>query len=261
MKLFSSDFESLGQYHDHWASIVLYAPDRFQDLDGNPVDQRAALEEAYEVLRSGFEFVVRKVNNPRQIRIMRELIEMSYEAYLAGDTKMGAHALQECEGLIWPSRSSKLKYVVEAERRAYGDVQTYADVTVSPYPYEGTESDLTPTELQLYAEAHRRCLEFFARQEDFKPFVLVLTAAGGVSQLKQQSWKKTKELIQSMVGEGESTGFVRSEVFVSGMSGVLTHTIETKDRPQISIRSLVQNYVCEPAHFHLDDPIVLQAAA
>jgi hypothetical protein len=259
--LFFKEFESLGQYHDHWATIVLNAPDEFRDVDGNAVDQRAALEEAFDVLRAGFPFVERKVKDQRQLRIMRELLEMSYQAYLVGDTKTGAHRLQECEGLIWPSRSTRLKYVVEAERRAFGEVATYAHVKLSPSPYEGFKSDLTPTEARLCAEANQRCLEFFAKHEDFKPFVLCLESSGGVRQLRQQSWKKAKEEILSLVIQGVGVGFVKSEVVVSGMSGVLVHTIETQGRPQVSVRALVHNYVCGAPRFHFDNPSVLGAEA
>ncbi len=259
--LFFKDFESLGQYRNHWAMIVLHAPDDFTDIDGNAVDQREALEEAFDVLRAGFTFVERKIKDPRQLTIMRELLQMSYQAYLAGDRKRGAHTLQECEGLIWPSRGGRLKHVVEAERRAFGEVVSYAHVKVSPYPYEASKSDLTPTEVRLYAEANQRCLEFFAKHEDFKPFVLFLNASGGVSQMRQQSWKKAKEEILSLVAKGDCLGFAKSEVVVSGMSGVLIHTIEAPGRPQVSVRALVRNYVCEAPRFHLDNPSVLGAEA
>lgn len=67
---------------------------------------------------------------------------MSHEAYSEGDSKRGSHVLQEAEGLVWQSRASRLKHVVEAERRAFGDVVLFKDVVVSPYPYEGSEEDL-----------------------------------------------------------------------------------------------------------------------
>lgn len=257
MTIFFRNFETLGQYHDHWAVIVLNGPDRFRDVDGHPVDQEAALKEAYDALRCGFVFVERKLKDPRQLRILRELIDMSYQAYRAGDRKTGAHILQECEGLIWPSRRSRLKYVVEAERRAFGKVESYADVKVSPYPHEGGESDLTPYEIRLYAEASRRCKAYFEKKEDFKPFVLSLDTAGVVRQMKQQSWKRTKEELASLVKSGQSLGFSRSQIVASGMSGVLVHDIETSGRPQVSVRALVKDYVCEVPRFHLDEPAVL----
>lgn len=257
MTLFFRDFETLGQYHDMWSRVLLNAPDKFCDFDGIPVDQVQALEDAYDALKHGFVFVERKLKEPRQLRILREMIDMSYEAYLSGDEKTGAHTLQECEGLIWPSRKSRLKHVVEAERRAFGNVELYADIKISPYPFEGSESNLTPLEGKLYAEAAYRCLDFFARREDFKPFVLTVDRSGAVRQMRQQSWTKMKGELASLVAKGESLGFVRSQVVVSGTNGVLIHDIETVGRPQVSVRSLVQNYVCGIARFHLDKPDVL----
>ena len=255
--LFFRNFESLGQYHDLWTTIVLCAPDRFRDLDGQPVDQRKALDEAFDVLRSGFSFVERKIKDPRQVRILRELLVMSYEAYVSGDAKTGAHSLQECEGLIWKSRSGRLKYVVEAERRAFGEVVTYVQVEVSPLPCEGTAADMSQHENQLYDAAHRRCLDYFSRREDFKPFLLVLEPDGTVRDLKSRSWKKGQEEVWSLVGERKCLGFVRAEVVVSGMSGVVIYTIEAPNRPQKSIRCLVNSYICEAPHYHLDHPSVL----
>jgi hypothetical protein len=255
--LFYRSFESLGQYHDHWATIVLCAPDGFRDLDSQPVDQREALDEAFDVLRSGFVFVERKIKDRRQVRIMRELLEMSYEAYVSSDTKAGAHSLQECEGLIWQSRAGRIKYAVEAERRAFGEVITYAHVKISPLPYEGTAADLSRHETQLYDAAQRCCLDYFSRQEDFKPILLVLEPDGTVRDLKSRSWKKGQEELRSLVRGSRCLGFVRAEVAVSGMSGVLVYTIETPNQPQKSVRCLVKNYICEAPRYHLDHPYVL----
>lgn len=151
--------------------------------------------------------------------------------------------------------------MVEAERRAFGNVESYADVKVSPYPYEGNEMDLTPYEIQLYAEASRLCMAYFEKKEDFKPFVLSLDTAGVVHQMKQQSWKRMKEELASLVKSGQSVGFSRSQIVVSGMSGVLVHDIETSGRPQVSVRALVKDYVCSVPRFHLDKPAVLDMDA
>jgi hypothetical protein len=238
-------------------NLALCAPDNFRDLDGNPVDQAAALLEAFKVLRSGFSFAARKIDDPRQLRVMRELIEMSFEAYVAGDAKTGAHTLQECDGLIWSSRRVRLKYVVEAERRAFGDVTTYANVQVSRYPCQGTADDVQPNEAKLYALANARCLESFSRREDFKPFILVLEKSGTVRELKSRSWKGAKKDLRTLAIQGKISAFVKAEVVASGMRGVLVYTIEAPNRPQISVLCLVQNYVCESPRFHLDDPSVL----
>jgi hypothetical protein len=257
MSLFFRDFESLGQYHDFWATILLSAPDEFRSYDDREIDQKAALEEAFEVLRSGFHFAERKVKEPRAVRIMRELIEMAQEAYRAGDTKTGAHTLQECEGMIWPSYRQRAKYAVEAERRAFGEVVTYAGVTVSPYPYEGSEQDLTDSQSLLYAAARTRCLDHLAQEQDFKPFVLLLEADGTVRELNSRSWKKAKDEIRDLVAQGKVLGFVRAQATPSGMHGIVIYQLEAPNAPQVSVRSLVRNYQSDSPRFHLDDPSVL----
>ena len=72
-------FETLGRYHDHWAWLVLSAPDRFRDVRTFSLldDQQTALREAFEELRSGFHFVERKLEDERLVRVAAELIEMS----------------------------------------------------------------------------------------------------------------------------------------------------------------------------------------
>ncbi len=257
MALFFRDFESLGQYHDFWSVVLLFAPDAFHDIEGKPVDQRAALDEAFEVLRAGFIFVQRKVKDTRLQQILREMIEMSYQTYEQGEAKLGASILQECEGIIWPSRAVRLKHVVEAERRAFGDVVSYARVQPSRHPFEGRYSDLTTLDVRLCHEANARCREFFGRREDFAPFVLIIDSSSACSQLKSLSWKKTKEEVLRLVAKGECVGFVRAEVVGSGRSGLLVLTVETPGRPQISVRSLVEDFICQPARYHFDVPRVL----
>lgn len=257
MSLFYREFESLGQYHDFWSVILLSAPDGFRSYVDREVDQAAALDDAFDVLRSGFRHVERKVKEPRTLRILRELIAMSHEAYRAGDRKTGAHVLQECEGMIWPSHRQRVKYAVEAERRAFGEVVTHAGVTVSPYPYEGTAQDLTDVQSTLYAAARARCLDHFARRADFRPFVLILDDEGTVRELKSRSWKKARDDIRALVERGEAVGFVRAEVAVSGLSGVLAYQLEVPAAPLVSVRCLVEDYRCGSPRFHLDEPQVL----
>lgn len=261
MKLFNDDFESLGQYHDMWSTVIMNAPDDFHSFDDTPIDQAQALEDAFSALRSGFRLVERKVKDERARRIMRELIEMSYEAFRAGDSKIGAHTLQECEGMIWPSRAQRVKYAVAAEKRAFGDIHTYRDVKISPYPYEGTEDDMRAGMRILYAAAQSRYLDHFSKQEDFKPYILLLHADESVRELKARSWKAAKQEIRTLAANGQTNAYARVEVVVSGMSGVLICDLEEIGSPHISIRCLVKDYVCEAPHFHLDAPNVLSLDA
>lgn len=150
-----------------------------------------------------------------------------------------------------------MKHVPEAEPQALTKAETNDEVTASPYPREGTLIDLTASEAVLYAEANKRSMAFFAEREDFKSFVLVLDAVGLVRPMKQQSWKKSKEALAFLITSGDSSGFVRSQLLVSGLSGVLIHDIETIGRPQVSVRTLVKDYVCGKVHVHLLAPSVL----
>ena len=114
-------FESLGRWHDLWAVVLLHAPADFKEYDDvtrtmvRVADQAGALETAYNRLLSGFQFAERKLKDERLSSIVRELIEMAFEAYRAGDGKRGNHTLQEAEGMIWTgsrmrsSSQSKLK--------------------------------------------------------------------------------------------------------------------------------------------------------
>lgn len=98
------NFETLGQYHDHLASVVLSAPDRFYDvrLGDLAADQQQALAKAFDRIRSGFHFIQKKLKDERLERICQEMIEMSFDAYSHGNTKLGSHVLQEFRGLVWP---------------------------------------------------------------------------------------------------------------------------------------------------------------
>jgi hypothetical protein len=166
----SVPFKSLGQYHDSWTSIVLSAPDQFHGFGDEPVDQAAELEKRFRWLRDGFFYVERKVKDEQLCRILLELIQMSHEAYLAGDRKTGAHVLQECEGMIWKSGAGRPKYVVEAERRAFGRVVRFNDVVVSPYPLEGTVESLGRDQKVLLAHAQAHVMRLLEAREEFKFF-------------------------------------------------------------------------------------------
>jgi hypothetical protein len=53
------------------------------------VDQGGALDDAYQELLFGFHFAERLVKDAFLVRIIRELIEMAFEAYRADDGRLG----------------------------------------------------------------------------------------------------------------------------------------------------------------------------
>lgn len=267
-------FETLGQYHDLWAWVLLSAPDGFRDVatPGFELadDQPKALRDAFDLLRSGFPFAKRKLKDERLARVAAELIEMSVEAYLAGDAKTGAHALQECEGLIWSSRASKPKYVIEAERRAFGENVLYAGLVASRFPYEGTEADLGTDQANLLALAKGWTRSHQLQGKDFKYFSWVIDTDGVVHrtsvepseddhhvlQPAQRSWgfKRLKEL-----GEhGKIRACVLMEIIGPQGDGVVTYDLEERERPRVSARQSFKHQAgsiqYEPMRYHIEEP-------
>ena len=255
-------FESLGQYHDAWSTIVLSAPASFRTFDGAPVpDQAAALEEAFALIRSGFVFVEKKLEDPRLLGVLRELIEMSYEAYVCGDTRRGAHVFQECEGLIWPSRSGRLKYVVEAEMRRFGDLRLFKDVKVSPFPCEGTTADLGPRQKALFEHARREAQGFIDAGEAFKVRHWVMHADGSIHALRARSKKQALIALRQGAASGDLVACAAVHFPFGSVSGLLAVHLEEPGRPRIEVISLVTNGVVDPPHHHLHEPDIFTSTA
>lgn len=268
-------FETLGRYHNQWAWVLLSAPDQFRDVRSNDLatDQQKALREAFEVLRSGFHFVERKLKDERLTRVAAELIEMSLEAYLAGDVKKAAHTLQECEGLIWPGQRQKAKYAIEAERRAFGENVIYAGIVASPFPYEGTAADLGSDQATLLTLAQKWCVAYQEQWRDFKYFSWVIDMEGvvrrtsaepkedehSILQPVQRSWgfKRLKELGQN----GQIRACVLMEIIAPQGDGLVSFDLEERGKPRVSARQLFKRQGSEVQYdqmrFHLEDPRIL----
>ncbi|KPF68408.1 hypothetical protein IP84_10245 [beta proteobacterium AAP99] len=245
-------FNTPGQYHDAWAEVILCAPDRFMSFDDRPVNQRAELDRAFRALREGFHYAERRVKNERLRRICREMIEMSYEAYVAGDAKLGTHIFQECEGLIWPSRQLRIKHAVEAERRAFGDVRHFANVKISPYPYEGGEGDLGPIQKELLEYARTVCESRLSEVEGFM-LVWVMKVDRTIVDVRLRSQKKAREFIREGASSGQFIGAASAQLLPGG--GLLVYDLEEPGKPFISARYLRRGDLFEAPRFHLEDPV------
>jgi hypothetical protein len=121
--------ETLDDYRGVFEMLVRRAPDKFVPIGDEVLDQRQALRDGFDDLREGIHFARKKIRDERQLRILQELFDMAYEAYLSGDSKAGADILQEAEGMIWAEQALPPKHVVEAERRACGVQVLYARPT------------------------------------------------------------------------------------------------------------------------------------
>ncbi len=263
--------QTLGQYHDSW-TMVLSAPDRFFDVRTMSLasDQKQAMRDAFNELRDGFHFVEKKLKNERLATIAREMIEMSFEAYSNGDSKKGAHTIQECEGLIWPKHRLRVKYAVEAERRVFGSNVTFADVIISPFPYEGTSADLGEDQAQLLELAKLYSRSYQLSGKEFKSFSWVIDHGGEIRRTSaqpqedthptlgplQRSWgyKRLKELGEN----AEIRACVLVEIVGPLGDGVVTYDLEQNSRPRVSARQLFKRVagkiVYEEMRYHLQDP-------
>lgn len=245
-------FESLGEYHDFWATIILCAPDQFPEYDWDvpPRDQAQRLEEAFADLHAGAHFAEKKLKSSRLIGVFRELLRMSHEAYLDGDGMRGAHVLQEAEGMIWRSRASRPKYVVEAEQRAFGNVDLFKNVVVSLYPYEGNEMDLGEVQRKLWLHASAQ-MDATSTDEVSITQTWVLDADGAILAVKGRSGKA----ILQVVSEGAKHATLRGYATASLIGReLLCVDVEEFGKPRISVRRLARPGNDAVPRYHLDEP-------
>ncbi|PLP98416.1 hypothetical protein [Cupriavidus pauculus] len=243
-------FESLGRYHDSWATIILCAPDRFPEYDWDTParSQAQRLEEAFADLQAGAHFAEKKIKTPRLIGVFRELLKMSHEAYLNGDGKRGAHLLQEAEGLVWRSRASRLKHVVEAERRAFGEVVLFKDVVVSPYPYEGSETDLGEIQRKLWLHATAQ-MDAIQTDEVSITQTWVADADGAVHVIKGRSRKAILQTVRD--GAKHLQGYATASLIGPDL---LCVDVEEHGKPRASVTRLTRIGEDPVPRFHLDEP-------
>jgi hypothetical protein len=259
-------FESLGQWHDFWAVVLLSAPDDFREYDekssemAKVSDQVAALKNAYETLICGFHFAHRKLQDEQLIRIVRELIEMAFEAYRAGDGKRGNHTLQEAEGMIWRGSQLPVKYAVEAERRSFGTVIRYKDVRVSAYPFEGARNDLGPAQEALLQTAERLCQSCFDANKEFKYFGWVHYPGGRIEQIKAPSRKKLQRHFRELAETRQIDGAAMAELVISAVNGLIVFHLHEQDRPHVRAIAKTNHWRYEPLRFHLEDPSIFPSA-
>ncbi|GGP23106.1 hypothetical protein GCM10010970_31060 [Silvimonas iriomotensis] len=247
-------FESLGQYHDSWALIIGCAPDHFPEYDWDipPRSQAQRLEEAFASLRAGAHFAEKKIKTPRLISVFHELLKMSHEAFLRGDRQRGCHVLQEAEGLVWPSRATHPKHVVEAERRAFGDVVLFKEVVVSPFPYEGSEADLGDIQRKLWMHASAQ-MDALSNDKISETQTWVADSNGEIHVVKARSKKGVLQAVSDGVRLAQIQGYAMATLIGHDL---LIVDVEQYGKPRISIRRLTKPGDTLNPRFHLYKPDV-----
>lgn len=262
--------KTLGEYHDQW-TLVSSAEWNWRDhfSFSGAKNQTEALRLAFDTIRAGFHFARKKLKDDRLSRIAEELIEMACEAYLSGDFNRGSRVIRECEGMIWPKYQLRIKHSVEAERRAFGENITYAGVVVTPYPYEGTRSDLSANQLVLLELAEGYARFYQDQQKEFRCFSWVIDSSGCTKRISiapkeddhpilppaQRGWgyKRLKELGQA--------GLIRACVLMEASEtlrdGHASYRVEDVGHPRVfavqrfTRRGASVHY--EPMRYHVDD--------
>lgn len=267
------EFESLGQFHCHWSVVILYAPNNFSGIFGETVNQTVELKKAFDSLRENLHLAKKKIGDARLYRIAQELIEMSFEAYSAGDKKKGAHTLQECRGMIWKSHDFGVKYRVEAERRAFGNNVIYAGVRISPYPYEGTIKDIGEYQATLLEVAKVHVENYLSMWKDFKYFAWVMEADGSIKRISPEPKEDQTPILRpiqksisacfrhakSLADSNQIRACVVMEIMAPQGDGLVCYDLEQKGLPRVSARQLFKlqkgpSHTFEDMKFHIEEP-------
>lgn len=265
--------KSIGQYHDAWSWVLGSAPDNFKLHGLQVIDQAAELRNSFQWLEDHFAFAERKVRNPRLARILREMLGISYRAYVVGDKKKGAHVLQECEGMIWSKQSLRIKHAVEAEQRAFGELILFKNIRISPYPYEGSKADLHADQALLFDLAQEHCHKFIDARKDFASLAWAMKSSGEIARLSvqpegdqksllpplQNSWRGCYNKLRELSADGSIRACVHASAIGIPGRGTVSYVLERRDAPRIEafegfdlLPDATRKYA--PVRFHLKDP-------
>jgi hypothetical protein len=104
-------FERVSEYNDLLCYVILKAPDRF------PADAGKTLDSVFSDLRANLPTLKKRIKDETKISILNEMLTISYEAYIQGNSKKAIYALQELQGIVWPKFKMESKYEQEAKIR------------------------------------------------------------------------------------------------------------------------------------------------
>ena len=109
--------ERISEYRSFLGYVLLSAPDNFPIEDYLNENEQMNLEKAFAELFRAFPMLKQRQKDEEILKLAHETLQISYEGYKSGNEIKGAHALQEFEGLIWPSHKLPEEFVLEARAR------------------------------------------------------------------------------------------------------------------------------------------------
>lgn len=96
--------KNLADLNDYIGFVVLSAPSKFPKIgpfSGNP---QADVTHAFIQLNEGMRLLEKKLKSDEQMERLRKILDDSRNAYLQGDSKRGAHLLQDFQDIVFPGR-------------------------------------------------------------------------------------------------------------------------------------------------------------
>lgn len=159
-----------------------------------------------------------------------------------------------------PGSRLPAKYAAEAERRIFGTVTRYKDVRVSPYPFEGTRTDLGATQEALLQTAERHCQSYLDANKEFKYFGWVHYPGGTIEQIKAPSRKKLQQHFRERAEMRQIDGAALAELVISAVSGLIVFHLHEQERPDVRAIAKINHWRYEPLRFHLEDPSIFPSA-
>jgi hypothetical protein len=109
--------DRVSEYHDFLVYVGHSAPDAFPTEDYLAPHEQMTLRKAFDELVGAFSLLKQRVKDTEKLEVLREMLAMSLEFYLAGDATAGARTLQEFESIVWPKFHHDYGYASVAQKR------------------------------------------------------------------------------------------------------------------------------------------------
>lgn len=93
--------ESVDDLWNHIAYVLAYAPDQFPHRDFLADDRQMNLYRAFEQLRQGVDIAYPEPEFEARRASLNSILDLSYEAYQAGEDVKAGHLLNEFESNIF----------------------------------------------------------------------------------------------------------------------------------------------------------------